>query len=248
MLFNKKNKNEPIENEPIEIEESIEERALRLYPVKMNEVYGYKAVDKNLKSFNGDYQYCIDKPNIFEGELEYCKSGLHFCPELIDLYQYCDIYKSRIFKIKAIIDINLEHRAEYINQEKHKGYMFYYNEDFQSKKVGNKITFLEELSDIDIYNSFKDHFSYFERNVFSSFEEFKKYRFCEDIITTKLNSMKDELINAGYSKLFSEVFIDYKIDKSNSSSNSIDFEAYKYALAYMKEGLSKEMAVYLLMK
>lgn len=61
---------------------------------------------KGFKGFNQDltcrgFQYEIGKTYEYNGEIELCSSGFHFCRKLQDVHQFYDLKTSRICEIEA---------------------------------------------------------------------------------------------------------------------------------------------------
>lgn len=61
---------------------------------------------KGFKGFNQDltcrgFQYEIGKTYEYNGKIELCSSGFHFCRKLQDVYRFYDLKTSRICEIEA---------------------------------------------------------------------------------------------------------------------------------------------------
>ena len=112
-------------------------------------IEGYKATDKDMKCKG--YQFELGKMFTHEGELIECKSGFHFCPELMDCFHYYTIGKgNRYFKVRALINIHqkYDHRAVTVS-----GYPLSSSTGFMrdtDKRVAKQIEFLEEISRDDL--------------------------------------------------------------------------------------------------
>ena len=62
-------------------------------------VKGFKGFNQDLTC--RDFQYEIDKTYEYNGEIELCSSGFHFCRKLQDVHQFYDLKISRICEIEA---------------------------------------------------------------------------------------------------------------------------------------------------
>ena len=100
-------------------------------------VHGYKAFDKDLccgPEKETRIQYEIGVPTKFEGQLELCQSGLHFCLTLNDCFNYYEFQssKTRICEVEAI-GVSDQHEED-------------------SKRVCRQITPIRELNWNDIFS------------------------------------------------------------------------------------------------
>lgn len=67
-------------------------------------VEGYKGIDKDMKANYNNFQYELGKQYDHEGKVEICNQGFHFCRDLKDVFNYCDLRNSnRFFKVKALV-------------------------------------------------------------------------------------------------------------------------------------------------
>lgn len=112
-------------------------------------IEGYKATDKDMKCKG--YQFELGKMFTHEGELIACKSGFHFCPELMDCFYYYEIGNgNRYFKVRALINIHQ-------TIEKHSyPYPSIISHTFMrdtNKRVARQIEFLEEVSLDEIFET-----------------------------------------------------------------------------------------------
>lgn len=49
-------------------------------------IKGYKATDRNMRC--KDYHFMVGRTEMYDGELELCSSGFHFCRDVKDLKKY----------------------------------------------------------------------------------------------------------------------------------------------------------------
>jgi len=61
--------------------------------------FGYKAFDKDLKCQG--YKYEVGKTHKFDGVVELCKRGFHFCKVPLDIFDYWDLIGSRFAEVEA---------------------------------------------------------------------------------------------------------------------------------------------------
>ena len=68
------------------------------------ETTGYKAVDCNMKAFNGDLTYEVGKTYVLGGPVIPCERGYHFCKTLEDALElFPPRYGRRYFKVRALV-------------------------------------------------------------------------------------------------------------------------------------------------
>jgi hypothetical protein len=140
-IFNKK-KNETTSdiesetnNEVTELKTSEELHNTKDEIIKEDEwiwVEGYKGTDKNMKC--RDVQYELNKTYTYDGKIELCESGYHFCKELVNVFNYYSLEnENRFFKVKCLIT---KEQLESAND----------------KLVAKEITFTEELGFNELEN------------------------------------------------------------------------------------------------
>ena len=73
---------------------------------------GYKAFNSNLTC--REFQFEIGKTYEHKGEIEPCKSGFHFCKNLVDCYKYYPISdETRICRVEAVGNIKTDDDVKY---------------------------------------------------------------------------------------------------------------------------------------
>lgn len=65
----------------------------------MEKIKGYKGFDKNMKCRN--FQYEIGKDYTYEGDVECCKCGFHFCENPFDVLSYYSPSSSRFCEVEG---------------------------------------------------------------------------------------------------------------------------------------------------
>ena len=87
---------------------------------------GYKAFNRNMTCKG--FQFKIGKEYVYEGEIELCKSGFHFCRDIADCFKYYHKHDDRFAEIEAYGDIIKS------------------DDDDDSECVTNKIRIVKEIS------------------------------------------------------------------------------------------------------
>lgn len=195
-------------------------------------VEGYKGVDENMQGYGG-YQYELGVEYSIDGEIEVCKNGFHFSKNLTDAFYYKDCLKHRFFKVKGLVkasDAALYGKREYIPDVY--GMRPY---DIINKLAAKKIILIEEITDskevlsrIQMQYPDVETFDDVEKARPLGYDKFVKMKYREKL-----------------SKYFSELFVELFIEKFDIS---ILPRRAKEIIAYMEEGVSKDVAIYLLMK
>lgn len=210
-------------------------------------VKGYKATDKDMKC-NNDYQYQFGS-NKYEGEIQICKSGLHFCPRLKGIPYYANPLRHRIFEIEAVI--NLSYREWRIEKDKIFNPTFYNDfyekKDNLNKEVAKEIIIKRELTEEEIWEQFKDNIQKDSvKNYITTLAKFKKYRFMssEEIRKHCCEEVCKKLISYGYSETFSYIIAETMVIKNKEYNESL----ITFAKALYDEDLSTDMRAYLLLK
>lgn len=192
-------------------------------------VEGYKGVDQDMRGYN-KFQYELGKEYSVKGDIVPCQNGLHFSLNLNDTFQHKDALKDRFFKVKAYV--------------KEKDFMAYGNCDPHSfawplkkidKLVAQKIILTEEITETEeFFSAIKQKYSEFE--TYEDYKNAQLYGYGK-FVRNKYKSM----LSDHFSELFLEIFCNkFAIDE-------LTFKT-KEALAYIEEGVSKDVIVYLLMK
>ena len=196
-------------------------------------VEGYKGVDENMQGYGG-FQYELGKQYSVDGEIKECENGLHFSLTLEDASYYKDILKNRFFKVKAYVrKQDFENYGSCIESPFLSHH--YYMTARINKLAAQKIVLVEEitktqemLNRIQVTYPEIDNFDDVEQARMFGYERFVK------------NKYKQKL-----SKYFSELFVEIFIDRFSMSELKTKINEI---IAYMEEGVSKDVAIYLLMK
>jgi hypothetical protein len=195
-------------------------------------VEGYKGVNENMQGYGG-FQYELGVEYSIDGEIEVCKNGFHFSKNLTDAFYYKDCLKHRFFKVKGLVkasDAALYGKREYARDVY--GLRAY---DIINKLAAKKIILTEEITNSEEIMSYLQS-NYPEAQTFDDINKIKLYGYSQFV------KMKyGEMLSKYFSVLFVEIFIE-RFDISILPRRA------KEILAYMEEGVSKDVAIYLLMK
>ncbi len=178
-------------------------------------VEGYKGTDGNMCC--NDYQYELNKHHIFEGEIEICHKGFHFCPILDYVFNYYNWnFSNRYFKVKALVK-----KRDFLNE----GW------GTPDKLVAKEIIFLEELDRKEVFKQeFVGHYDWItadDLDHIHSNDEYKAFAI----------SKIQNLLEGKYSPTFLTVMRVY--DRLNK-------DLVNKMIALYDEGVSPDMRAYLL--
>lgn len=199
-------------------------------------VDGFKGTAANMTCY-GNYQFELNKEFTAEGDIEMCHNGFHFCDKLNSVFGFYPIeYGNRYFKVKAYVsETELNKTPEYV---------FHHDIPYKiDKRVARKIILTEEIG-------FEELLPYIQRKCrFISTKEdfelaqkigFDKYR--------RQYFMKN-MVDSGFGETFLNIIFDEIVDESHTySSESRIEDTMKFIKALNEEGVSKDMAVYLLLQ
>ena len=196
-------------------------------------VEGYKGTDQDMQAYHC-FQFKLNTTYIATGEVELCNNGFHFCLKLEDVinyfYGWLGNEGNRYFKVRALV-----------KKKDVDSYGYYYN-----KLVAKEIILTEEITynqeTIDAICKCHD----IKIDSIDEFTEMCKLGYYQ----YRFNRYKD-MLEQKYSPVFVTVFIDKLREKAEDYCGydyKYMFSKVEEALAYCEEGLSKDMAVYLLMR
>lgn len=196
-------------------------------------IEGYKGTNANMKCCGG-FQFELNKEYEVEGEIIMCKNGFHFCRDLQSTFNYYALSKNnRYFKVKAYVNVS--------EMRKHHDEFYYgYGRpmyDRIDKLVAKKIILTEEVS-------FKTLLPYIQ--YYCSCIETKEDWILANEIGYKEFRKKyffDRMKDSG----FGEAFLCVLFDQMENNSDTIK-DVIKLSKALTEENVSKDMAVYLLLK
>ena len=192
-------------------------------------VEGYKGVDENMQGYGG-FQYELGIEYSIDGEVEECKNGFHFSKYLEDTFKYRDCLNNRFFKVKGLVKAS--DAALYGKTIQYDNFAYY---SIKDKLAAKKIILTEEITDSE------EMLAYIKRR----YSEIQTVNDVEQVRLLGYEKFVHNKYTEKLSEYFSELFVELFIERFryNSLSNKT-----KEIIAYMEEGVSKDVAIYLLMK
>ena len=198
-------------------------------------VEGYKGTNEDMTAFN-DFQYELNTFYEANGEIDICVNGFHLCLELTDVFEYYPWLgheTCRYFKVKAFV------RKE--DKDKYGGYGWKGKID---KIVAKKIVLTEEITEDQMLIDAIQKYHHITINSLDEYYQMRKNGYA----TYHANYLMSKLTGK-YSEAFKRILADtlYKA-YGHPEYVSVLEEKVAQAVAYYEEGVSKDVAVYLLMK
>lgn len=189
-------------------------------------VEGYKGVDENMQGYDG-FQYEINIEYSVDGEVIVCRNGLHFSLNLKDAFKYKDCFSDRFFKVKAYVrKRDLDRYGRYD--------LYSLSATRSDKLAAQKIILTEEITNTaEMVGTICEMYPIIE--TISDLKQVKMLGYEK----FKNNKCKEKL-SKYFSELFAEIFVDKQSYNLVSKTNEL--------VAYMEEGISKDVAIYLVMK
>ena len=203
-------------------------------------IEGYKGTDSDMTCYN-NFQFELNKKYVFNGDIELCERGFHFCKTLKDVFNYYDLCNSdkpnRYFKVKALVSTKQmkAQEEEYKRKlEEYRSYSRVYRfRPTNDKFVAKEIVLTEEVS-------FKELLPYIN---FAYVETEADWNLVRKIGYEQYK--RNYFINKMDGLGFGETFLNVLYDDLNGSGL---YSTVKFAQALNEENVSKDMAVYLLLK
>lgn len=221
-----------------EIASCVQEEAPVIEPVPEGEwiwVEGYKGLDQNMQGYK-DFQYELGVEYTTDGEIKACGNGFHFCLKLTDTFGYKDCLQDRFFKVRAYVKKSDVDSYGTIPRGDNYSWLSYPSRI--DKLAAQKIILTEEISDTEeVISAIKTRYP-----EVNNVEEIEQMRLVGYVDFVK-NKYKEKL-----SKYFSELFVELFVEKFSIDSLSRLKSKTNEIIAYMEEGVSKDVAIYLLMK
>lgn len=208
--------------------ENIEEKPEIKEEEKWIWVEGYKGTDKDM-CCNNNFQYKLNKDFIYDGNIELCERGFHFCKNLADVFLYYHLDGiNRFFKIKALV------------KEK----------DFKSKQdkyVAEEIILQQELTYKELEPYIKIYLPFIKNE--------NEYKDSNNHNILCKNFFINEMIELGFSQIYStiscEELFDYFAANSSRFIPLSYYNIYKYfdsfinkIKSYISENISKDLLIY----
>lgn len=212
------------------LQENLEEKLNKKEENKETWVWvdGYKGMKKDMTAY-GRFQYEIGLRYVEERPIKECENGFHLCLDLKDVIGYYKIQDgNRFFKVKALV------REKDVKNYGKKGYNSWIGWNKVDKIVAKEIIIEEELSDEELYETFKDIFS--REVTFEDFKFIKEFNFDVFIENKLIEEVKE---SSGFSETFIMVLL------SNLKYSSEKEYIVNFAKALKEQGVSTDMMVYL---
>lgn len=206
-------------------------------------IEGYKGTktDMTCKGFQFDF----NKEYIVDGIVEICGNGFHFCKNLTNVFSFYELNPhNRFFKVKALVKKSDLEKSKDKRAVGVRNLYLYSNDYTDDKYVAKKIIFLEEVSFEELLVHIQRKYDFVENendwNLIreNGYKEFKRRYF--------FNQLKG--VN------FSETFLTIIFNKIDCSKSSIRLTCsymrriIDFIKAMNDEGVSKDMAVYLILE
>lgn len=194
-------------------------------------VTGYKGTEHDMNCQNQRYK--LGELTEYEGEIELCKRGFHFCHRLSDVYNYYGLNlgsdRNKFFEVQALVK-----KADLEERQSNRGYysFMFSNRHDDSKNVAKAIVFTRELTFEDLKKDLSTRYN--------GIESEELYHTVEDYSEFTNDRNRQLMRDVGFSELYTELII-------NDSHINID-EFIERARAYHAEGVSKDVMIYLLEK
>lgn len=176
-------------------------------------------------------QYSLNERKVLAGEPIECKNGFHFClkfKDVLDYYKYN--FKNRYFKVKALVKESDYEKARMIDGDSKIAAkeIILYEEIFPPyEDVKHQLTYKSPIKDISPYNITKEDFDGINEVGFYSYFT---------------NKFTKDMENAGFSNTFSMLVVQDNLKDIAHLKHIVDM-----ATALMHEGVSKDMACYLIL-
>jgi len=207
-------------------------------------VEGFKATDLDLRCY-GKFQYEVGKQSDITNDrpIKLCSNGFHFCKELPHVfYSIGNYYNCRYFKCKALVDVNSNTYKDYGKiSESHD---YYFGKKISCVLVAKSIILTEEIAIKDTYSDFFKSLElclslqcatqYREVNSLEMYLLVYKYK---SVYNAHHHLFKEYMVSLGFSETFSTILHPKNFDIIK-----------KFAKAMVDEGVSKDMAVYLILE
>ena len=199
-------------------------------------VEGIKGMTKDMKGYD-NFQFEVGKTYIKDGLIEICKNGFHLSLNLEDVLHHYGICKgNRFFKVRALV--RKKDLDEYGTITEVDNFFYGKQKIIKNKLVSKEIEILEELSDEELFEEYKEMESGKSRWI----EDIDDFKYCRKhgenkLAETKLNV---KLIVLGINELLVNI-LTKDFDSVKSREIFVD-----YVEALSKENISRDMFIYLI--
>lgn len=201
-------------------------------------VEGIKGMTEDMKGYD-NFQFEVGKTYIKDGLIEICKNGFHLSLNLEDVLHHYGICKgNRFFKVRALVrKKDLDEYGTITEVD-----IFFYGKQkiIKNKLVSKEIEILEELSDEELFEEYKEMKSGKSKWI----EDIDDFKYCRKHGENKLAEAKlnVKLIVLGINELLVNI-LTKDFDSVKSREIFVD-----YVEALSKENISRDMFIYLIIE
>ena len=199
-------------------------------------VEGIKGMTEDMKGYDG-FQFEVGKTYIKDGLIEICKNGFHLSLNLEDVLHHYGICKgNRFFKVRALV--RKKDLDEYGTITEVDNFFYGKQKIIKNKLVSKEIEILEELSDEELFEEYKEMKSGKSKWI----EDIDDFKYCRKHGENKLAEAKlnVKLIVLGVNELLVNI-LTKDFDSVKSREIFVD-----YVEALSKENISRDMFIYLI--
>ena len=199
-------------------------------------VEGIKGMTEDMKGYD-NFQFEVGKTYIKDGLIEICKNGFHLSLNLEDVLHHYGICKgNRFFKVRALV--RKKDLDEYGTITEVDNFFYGKQKIIKNKLVSKEIEILEELSDEELFEEYKEMKSGKSRWI----EDIDDFKYCRKHGENKLAEAKlnVKLIVLGINELLVNI-LTKDFDSVKSREIFVD-----YVEALSKENISRDMFIYLI--
>ena len=199
-------------------------------------VEGIKGMTEDMKGYD-NFQFEVGKTYIKDGLIEICKNGFHLSLNLEDVLHHYGLCKgNRFFKVRALV--RKKDLDEYGTITEVDNFFYGKQKIIKNKLVSKEIEILEEFSDEELFEEYKEMKSGKSRWI----EDIDDFKYCRKYGENKLAETKlnVKLMVLGVNELLVNI-LTKDFDSLKSREIFVD-----YVEALSKENISRDMFIYLI--
>lgn len=183
-------------------------------------IQGFKAFNSDMQC--RDFQYEENKLFTYDGNIDICKRGFHFCEEILDCYSYYPLNSDTIIcKVESLGEIKREEFSSTLH---------IMNYNLGNKTVTNKLFIKEKLSKIELLEYLLNNkyglSTPINKELFTSVSNYLGYAYWDE------NIIKKAIADLSLKLFFSNTL---KFFKDNGFTDEQSFELLKIKYAKYKE-------------
>lgn len=201
-------------------------------------VEGIKGMTKDMKGYD-NFQFEVGKTYIKDGLIEICKNGFHLSLNLDDVLNHYGLCRgNRFFKVRALV--RKEDLDNYGTVTEVDNFFYGKQKIIKNKLVSKEIEILEELSDEELFEEYKEMKSGKSKWI----EDIDDFKYCRKYGENKLAEAKlnVKLIVLGINELLVKI-LTRDFDSIKSREIFVD-----YVEALSKENISRDIFIYLIIE